>query len=87
MSRQAPFRRSRGSSLPQRTASTRQFLPAYGEYLVSQILETLVSNPDVWASTVFLVLYDENGGFFDHMAPPTPGPLATLTNGVVPPFQ
>jgi len=51
--------------------------PEYGEYLVSQILQTLVSNPDVWASTVFLVLYDENGGFFDHVAPPTPGPTVT----------
>ena len=51
--------------------------PEYGEYLVSQILQTLVLNPEVWASTVFLVLYDENGGFFDHMAPPTPGPTVT----------
>ena len=51
--------------------------PEYGEYLVSQILETLVKNPEVWASTVFLVLYDENGGFFDHVAPPTPGPTVT----------
>jgi phospholipase C len=59
--------------------------PAYGEYLVSEILETLLLNPDVWATTVFLVLYDENGGFFDHVPPPTPGPLVTLTNGVTPP--
>ena len=63
--------------------------PEYGEYLVSQILETLVKNPEVWASTiVFLVLYDENGGFFDHVAPPTPGPtvtaLADLPAGVEP---
>jgi len=48
--------------------------PAYGEYLVSEILQILVSNPAVWAQTVFLVVYDENGGFFDHVAPPTPGP-------------
>ncbi len=46
--------------------------PEYGEYLVQQILNTLVSNPDVWASTVFFVVYDENGGFFDHVPPPTP---------------
>ena len=59
--------------------------PAYGEYLVSEILETLLLNPDVWATTVFLILYDENGGFFDHVPPPTPGPLVTLTNGVTPP--
>ena len=45
--------------------------PEYGEYLVQQILTTLVSNPEVWAQTVFLVMYDENGGFFDHVPPPT----------------
>lgn len=51
--------------------------PEYGEYLVSEILQMLVSNPEVWEKTVFLVLYDENGGFFDHVAPPTPGPTVT----------
>ena len=51
--------------------------PEYGEYLVSQILEILISNPEVWQQTVFLVVYDENGGFFDHVAPPTPGPTVT----------
>jgi phospholipase C len=45
--------------------------PEYGEYLVQQILDILVSNPDVWAQTVFIVTYDENGGFFDHVPPPT----------------
>ena len=48
--------------------------PEYGEYLVQQILQTLVSNPDVWSQTVFIVIYDENGGFFDHVPPPTPPP-------------
>jgi len=44
--------------------------PEWGEYLVQQILNILVSNPDVWAQTVFIVNYDENGGFFDHVPPP-----------------
>jgi phospholipase C len=44
--------------------------PEWGEYLVQQILGILVSNPDVWAQTVFIVDYDENGGFFDHVPPP-----------------
>lgn len=51
--------------------------PEYGEWLVSEILQTLVSNPEVWARTVLFVVYDENGGFFDHVAPPTPGPMVT----------
>jgi len=56
--------------------------PEYGEWLVSQILATLVSSPDVWARTVFLVVYDENGGWFDHVPPPTPGPLALSADEV-----
>ena len=45
--------------------------PAYGEYLVHSVLSTLVSNPAVWAQTVLFVVHDENGGFFDHVPPPT----------------
>jgi phospholipase C len=60
--------------------------PEYGEYLVQQILNTLVSNPDVWAQTVFLVVYDENGGFFDHVKPPTPpaGTAGEYLTGTLP---
>ena len=50
--------------------------PENGEHLVSQILATLTSNPDVWARTVLLVVYDENGGFFDHV-PPVTAPAGT----------
>jgi len=45
--------------------------PEYGEYLVQEILEILVSDPDTWSRTVLFVVYDENGGFFDHVAPST----------------
>jgi len=48
--------------------------PGYGEDLVHSVLQTLVSNPAVWAQTVLFVIHDENGGFFDHVAPPTPLP-------------
>jgi phospholipase C len=44
----------------------------YGAYYVSQILDALTANPAVWSKTVFIVTYDENDGFFDHMIPPTP---------------
>jgi phospholipase C len=50
--------------------------PEYGEYLVQQVLNTLVSNPSVWAKTVLFVIYDENGGFFDHV-PPVTAPAGT----------
>ena len=45
--------------------------PAFGEYFTQQVLSTLVSNPEVWAQTAVILVYDENGGFFDHVVPPT----------------
>ncbi len=44
----------------------------YGAWYVSQMLDILTANPEVWSRTVLLVTYDENDGFFDHMVPPTP---------------
>lgn len=44
----------------------------YGAWYIDQVLETLTSNPDVWSKTVLLITYDENDGFFDHMAAPYP---------------
>ncbi|MBB5066665.1 phosphocholine-specific phospholipase C [Granulicella mallensis] len=43
----------------------------YGAWYVSQILDALTSNPEVWSKTAFLLTYDENDGFFDHVVPPT----------------
>jgi phospholipase C len=48
--------------------------PDAGMYFVHQVLKTLASNPKVWAKTVLFLSYDENDGFFDHVAPPTPPP-------------
>jgi phospholipase C len=58
--------------------------PGLGEDALNQILTILTTRPDVWAKTLLLVTWDENGGFFDHVAPPTspPGtPLEWLTAG------
>jgi phospholipase C len=44
----------------------------YGAWYVSQILDALTANPEVWSKTAFFLMYDENDGFFDHMVPPTP---------------
>ncbi|MDH6113403.1 phospholipase C [Kitasatospora sp. MAP12-15] len=46
--------------------------PDYGAWWVNSALQSLMSNPEVWKHTVFLVMYDENDGYFDHMVPPTP---------------
>jgi phospholipase C len=44
----------------------------FGAWYVSQVLDTLTSNEESWSKTVFLLNYDENGGFFDHIVPPYP---------------
>ena len=45
-----------------------------GEYATRQILEAIWSKPKLWAKTAIFITWDENGGFFDHVAPPTPPP-------------
>jgi phospholipase C len=45
--------------------------PAQGAAFVASVVSALASNPDVWASTVMILNYDENDGLFDHVVPPT----------------
>jgi phospholipase C len=44
----------------------------YSAWYISQVLDILVSNPDVFRKTVLIVTYDEADGSFDHIVPPTP---------------
>ncbi|MFD7417888.1 phosphocholine-specific phospholipase C [Kitasatospora purpeofusca] len=46
--------------------------PADGENLTARLLAALAADPAVLARTVFVLNYDENGGFFDHVPPPVP---------------
>lgn len=48
------------------------FAPDYGAWYVSQIIDILSAHPEVFSKTVVFLNYDEEGGFFDHMVPPTP---------------
>lgn len=48
------------------------YSPASGESLTKQLLDAVASNPAVYNSTVFILLYDENDGFFDHEIPIIP---------------
>jgi phospholipase C len=48
--------------------------PSVGEVFTRQYLSAIWANPKLWARTLFIVTYDENGGFFDHVAPPAPDP-------------
>ncbi|PWW60294.1 phospholipase C [Actinokineospora spheciospongiae] len=51
--------------------------PSTGSELVWQVLDALASNRRVWDKTVFLLNYDENDGYFDHVPPPVPPASAT----------
>lgn len=50
------------------------FSPAGGQAYTKRHLDAIFANPKVWAKTVFILSYDENGGFFDHVPPPVPEP-------------
>jgi phospholipase C len=40
--------------------------PWYGAWWVSEIMDILTKNPEVWKKTIFILTYDENDGSFDH---------------------
>jgi phospholipase C len=46
--------------------------PSKGEHVCAKLIEALVDHPEVFAKTVFIINYDEAGGFYDHMLPPMP---------------
>lgn len=42
--------------------------------LLGRVYNALRANTDLWKSTLLVVLYDEHGGFYDHVAPPAAVP-------------
>ncbi|MEU5526251.1 phosphocholine-specific phospholipase C [Micromonospora chersina] len=46
--------------------------PDYGAWYMSQVVDILASHPEVWSKMALFITYDEEGGFFDHLVPPTP---------------
>jgi phospholipase C len=57
---------------PEALSEHPNWAPDFGAWYVAQFVDILSSNPDVFSKTVLFVNYDEEGGFFDHMVPPTP---------------
>ncbi|HEY4320614.1 MAG TPA: phospholipase C, phosphocholine-specific [Gemmatimonadales bacterium] len=54
--------------------------PWYGAWYVSETLDILTRNPEVWKKTILILCYDENDGYFDHVPPFTaPHPTRTET--------
>jgi len=43
-----------------------------GEKLIKKIYEAVRAGPK-WEETLFIITYDEHGGFYDHVAPPSEG--------------
>ena len=41
-----------------------------GDALIAQVYNPLRANPALFERTLLIVLYDEHGGFFDHVVPP-----------------
>lgn len=41
-----------------------------GDELIANVYNALHARPDLFARTLLIVLYDEHGGFYDHVAPP-----------------
>ncbi|WP_344636223.1 phosphocholine-specific phospholipase C [Kitasatospora cystarginea] len=59
--------------------------PEDGAHFVHMVMDALNADPDVFNSTILLLNYDENDGFFDHVPPPvapagTPGEFYNGTN-------
>lgn len=55
--------------VPSQNFSDHPSAPWYGALLTSEILDILTKNPEVWKKTIFVLTYDENDGYFDHIPP------------------
>ncbi len=43
--------------------------PWFGSWYLSESMDILTKNPEVWKKTIFILAYDENDGYFDHVSP------------------
>jgi phospholipase C len=52
-----------------------------GEKLIADVYNALRSNDEMWKSSLLVVLFDEHGGFYDHLPPPAAVPTDPPTHG------
>ena len=57
-----------------------------GEYLIAEVYEALRSS-QFWEKLLLVLLYDEHGGFYDHVPPPGPVPNPDGKVSLDPPFD
>ncbi|WP_314149122.1 alkaline phosphatase family protein [uncultured Leifsonia sp.] len=58
--------------------------PEHGAHFSNRVIQALQSNPELWKSTLLIMTFDENDGYFDHVLPPfaepgTPGEYSGST--------
>jgi phospholipase C len=46
--------------------------PWYGAWYISEVLNILTKDSETWKKTIFIINYDENDGYFDHVLPFAP---------------
>lgn len=57
--------------------------PWYGAWYTAEVMDILTKNPDVFRKTIFVVTYDENDGYFDHVPPYVPPDMNNPKTGKV----
>lgn len=57
--------------------------PWFGAWYVSEVLDILTENPEIWKKTVFILTYDENDGYFDHVPPFVAPDVRDASTGMV----
>ena len=57
-----------------------------GDKLIKKIYDALRAGPK-WESTALIITFDEHGGFFDHVPPPTNIPNPDGLNSTNPAFD
>lgn len=55
--------------------------PWYGAWYISEVMDILTKNPEQWKKTIFIITYDENDGYFDHVPPFLPPHTAKPETG------
>ncbi len=51
---------------------------AQGQLFVRQVVDSVISSPN-WDKTMLIIVYDEHGGFYDHVPPPQAAVIAEDT--------
>jgi phospholipase C len=45
-----------------------------GDALIARVYNAMIGNNELWQSSLLIIVYDEHGGFYDHVLPPAAAP-------------